>query len=170
MTAFKRQRNLRDILIRAKIPKTEKRNQDRSIKGMKKCHKIYCNACPYIKERKNFKIDTHKKWNINKQVDCNAHNIVYMIECEKDKCKDKYIGETKRTLRSRLADHRGYVNNKHTDKATGAHFNLPGHSVANMKISVIEQVKYKSDLYRKEREDFYIRKFNTYNEGMNRKL
>ena len=78
--------------------------------------------------------------------------------------------QSKQSLRSRLADHRCYFNNKHTDKATGAHFNLPGHSVANMKISVIEQVEYKLDLYRKEREDFYIRKFNTYNEGMNRKV
>ena len=47
---------------------------------------------------------------------------------------------------------------------------MPVHTVANLKISVIEQVRYKSDLYRKEREEFYIRKFNTLNEGMNRKM
>ena len=39
-----------------------------------------------------------------------------------------------------------------------------------MKISVLEQVKINSDLYRKEREEFYIRKFDTLNEGMNRKI
>ena len=97
-------------------------------------------------------------------------NIVYIIECEKDNCDQRYIGETKRTLRSRLAEHRGYVKNKQTDKATGKHFNLPGHTVANLKISVIEQVRYNLDLYRKEREEFYIRKFNTFNDGMNRKI
>ena len=59
---------------------------------------------------------------------------------------------------------------KQREKATGMHFNLPGHSVTNMKVSIIEQVKYNSDLYRKEREDFYIRRFNTYNEGLNRKV
>ena len=137
---------------------------------MKKCYKVYCNACPFIKERKNFQLDTKKVWNINKQVNCNTQNIVYMIECEKENCNERYIGETKRNLRSRLADHRGYVTSKQTDKATGEHFNLPGHSVANLKVSIIEQVKFNSDLYRKEREEFYIRKFNTLYEGMNRKV
>ena len=115
---------------------------------MKKCYKVYCNACPFIKERKNFQLDTKKVWNINKQVNCNTQNIVYMIECEKENCNERYIGETKRNLRSRLADHRGYVTSKQTDKATGEHFNLPGHSVANLKVSIIEQVKFNSDLYR----------------------
>ena len=63
-----------------------------------------------------------------------------------------------------------HVTSKQTDKATGEHFNLPGHSVANLKVSIIEQVKFNSDLYRKEREEFYIRKFNTLYEGMNRKV
>ena len=64
----------------------------------------------------------------------------------------------------------GYVQNKQMDKATGAHFNQPSHDLANMKISVLEQVKINSDLYRKEREEFFIRKFDTLNEGMNRKI
>ena len=96
-------------------------------------------------------------------------NIVYLIECDKDNCRKKYIGETKRTLRKRLAENRGYVQNQILDTATGAHLNLPGHSVTNLKISVIEQVNKQSDLYRKEREEFYIRKLDTYNDGLNRK-
>ena len=95
---------------------------------------------------------------------------IWLIVIRKDVLKNTSIGETKRSLRSRFADHRGYVKGKQTEKATGMHFNLPGHSVTNMKVSIIEQVKYNSDLYRKEREDFYIRRFNTYNEGFNRKL
>ena len=170
LTAFKRQRNLKDILIRAKVPEAIKRNPKRNIKGMIKCNQVYCRACPFIKERKNIKIDSHNAWNINKSVGCISHNIVYIIECDKEGCREKYIGETKRTLRFRLAEHRGYVVNKHTDKATGAHFNSPGHSEANLKISVIDQVKKHSDLYRKEREDFFIRKFNTYNDGLNKKI
>ena len=108
-----------------------------------------------------------KPWNINKTVNCNSMNIVSVIEC--DKCEEKYVGETKRTLRKRLAEHRGYVLNKQLDTATGAHYNSPGHSVANMKISVIEQVKQQSDLYRKEREEYFIRKIDTYHNGLNRK-
>ena len=44
-------------------------------------------------------------------------------------------------LEKRMAKHGGYVQNKNLEQATGAHFNLPGHSVANMKMTVSEQVK-----------------------------
>ena len=77
----------------------------------------------------------------------------------------RYIGETKRHLRYRLAEHRGYIQNKQTEKATGAHFTLPGHSVANLRITVIEQVKKESDIYRQEREKFFINKLNTFYGG-----
>ena len=91
-----------------------------------------------------------------------------MIECEKDKCKQRYIGQTGRLLQFRIADHRGYITNQVTSWATGAHLNLPGHSLADMKFTVIEQVRYNSDLYRRERETYHINKFNTFYQGLNR--
>ena len=50
---------------------------------------------------------------------------------------------------------------------TGRHFNLKGHSLSNMNVTVLENVKKKDIYYRKERESYFIRKFNTYYEGMN---
>ena len=67
-----------------------------------------------------------------------------MIECQKENCKKRYVGETKRSLKYRLAEHRGYVTNQHTDKATGAHFNAEGHSLSDLKIIILEQVKKKT--------------------------
>jgi hypothetical protein len=167
LTAFKRQKNVRDHLIRAQVAKSQPKYQKRELKGMVKCTQN-CTACPYIKEGKSIKINKRTDWKINKKVDCNSYNIVYLIECNKNNCKEKYIGETKRPLKFRLADHRGYIVNKNTNQATGLHFNLPGHSLANLKITVIEQVKKRDEIYRKEREKFYISKFNTYYNGMNR--
>ena len=63
---------------------------------------------------------------------------------------------------------RGYITHKIESQATGAHFNLPGHSLANLKATILEQVKYNDEAYRKERENYYIRQFNTYHEGMNK--
>jgi hypothetical protein len=60
------------------------------------------------------------------------------------------------------------MSSKDTSKATGAHFNKPSHSLANLTVTVLEQVKFKDESYRKEREKYFIRKFNTYNNGMNR--
>ena len=71
-----------------------------------------------------------------------------------------YLGETKWMLKSRLAEHCGYVGNNDTT-ATGHHFNSPGQSIADLSITMIDQVKKNNMLYRKEREELHIRRFNT---------
>ena len=113
------------------------------------------------------KINNNSIWKLNKKLNCESFNIVYLIQCTKDNCRMRYIGESKRPLKFRLADHRGYVVNNH-NTATGAHFNLPGHSVANISVTILEQVKKDDENYRKEREKFFIRKFNTFYNGINR--
>ena len=71
-------------------------------------------------------------------------------------------------LKQRLADQRGYVTNNVTSTPTGEHFNLPGHSLANLYITVIKQTARKKTEYRKERESYLIRKFDTFYNGLNR--
>ena len=91
-----------------------------------------------------------------------------MLECNIEKCGQRYIGESKQSIKHRLAEHRGYIVNNRVDKATGAHFNSPGHSLANMKCTVLDQEKFNDTLYRKEREKCFINKFNTKNRGLKR--
>ena len=167
LTAFKRQRNLRDILIRAKVPPPSENYPKRKLRGMSKCDRN-CTACPYIKPGNKVRIKENTYWNINRHVNCQSFNVIYMIECNKEKCKQKYIGETGRIFKYRLDEHRGYVNTKDDTQATGAHFNQPGHTLANLQATVLELVNKNDEAYRKEREHFYIRKFNTFHEGMNK--
>ena len=91
-----------------------------------------------------------------------------MIECNKENCKLKYIGESERSMKDRLGEHKGYINNNKWKQPTGYHFNMPGHTIANLTITILEKVKKENILYRKEREKYLIRKFNTYYSGMNR--
>ena len=98
---------------------------------------------------------------------CESKNIIYLIQCEK--CKNRYIGESERSLKERISEHKGYIKYNYQDKATGAHFNQKGHTLEHMKVSIIEKVKKQEESYRKERERFFIQKFNTYHQGMNRK-
>ena len=104
-----------------------------------------------------------------RKLDCNSYNVVYAIICKKETCTKVYLGETKRQLKFCLADHRGYVGNNDTT-ATGQHYNSPGHSISDLSITVIEQVKKNNILYRKEREELHIRRFNTLYKGLNRKF
>ena len=133
---------------------------------MRKCGNN-CPSCPYIKEGRKICING-TQWTINKSLNCNSYNVVYSIFCKKENCGKVYIGETKRMLKYRLADHRGYITNQVTTQATGAHFNLPGHSLADLEVTIIEQTTKKNTEYRKEREHYFIRKFNTFYKGINR--
>ena len=135
---------------------------------MKKCNTENCTACPYIREGKSIKVG-QRNWNINTKVDCNSYNVVYLLICNKEKCKENYyIGETKKLFKFRLAQHKGYITNKKLNTATGAHFNLPGHSVSDLSATVLERVKINDTLYRKEREKYLINRLNTYHQGINR--
>ena len=89
-----------------------------------------------------------------------------MKRCSKQCTACPYIleGRNKKINRSNT-----WKINKRLDKATGAHFHLPGHSPADLRCTVLEQGKVNSDLYRKEREKYFINKFDTLNEGLNRK-
>ena len=75
-----------------------------------------------------------------------------MIECDLEKCKQRYIGEAQRILKQyRICEHIGYIKTQKLEMATGAHFNLPGHSLANQKTTILEKVKVNNTQYRKER-------------------
>ena len=89
LTAFKRQKNLRDFLVRAKVPKSPKTHPQRQLKGMKKCGKM-CTACPYIREGRVIKIG-EKEWRIDDKLNCNSYNIIYIITCKKRKLQGKVL-------------------------------------------------------------------------------
>ena len=169
LTAFRRQPNIRSYLIRAKLPRGPERYPKRYQKGMKKCNRQNCLACPFINETKEVNING-EIWKIEKNLNCNSYNVVYAIICKKEGCKETYIGETKRLLKFRLSDHRGYIVNDDISKATGQHFNSRGHSLADLSIAAIEQVKKNNIWYRKQREEFHIRRFNTFHKGLHRKI
>ena len=60
--------------------------------------------------------------------------------------------------------------NKNLAKATGAHYNTPGHSISDVRVPLQEKVSSSDPLIRKEREELFIRKFNTKYMGLNKKL
>ena len=95
---------------------------------------------------------------------------IYMIQCKKYRCEERYIGQTKIIVKFRMAEHRGYITNQVINRATGSHFNLPGHSLADLKFTILEQLKYQYEEYGREREIYFINKFNTFYQGLNREI
>ena len=166
LVSYKRQKNMRESLVRAKVAPER---QPRILRGMKKYGK--CLARSYVKEGKIVlgKSYNCKKfiWKIGRPVSCDSKNVIYMLQCDKDYCKEQYIGMTK-DFRDRVYQHIGYVRNHIKSRTTGAHFNLPGHGMKNMKFTILEKVKSNDPLYARERERLLIRKSNTFLCGLNK--
>ena len=78
------------------------------------------------------------------------------------------MGETLRSLKDRLVEHRDYVKSIFATQATGQHFNKSGHTLSNMTITILEKVAKFEEAYRQEREKILIRKFNSFYRGINR--
>ena len=165
LVSYRRPPNVRDKAIRSKVPPPPPLRPKRVIAGMKKCNR--CPICPFVKEGKAVKAKASKAIvAINKPVDCQTNNAIYCISCKR--CPQQYIGESDRTLQTRFSEHRGYVTNQKLQKATGYHFNLPGHSLADMEVTILEKIFNPDPQFRKAREKMFINEFNTKHKGLNR--
>ena len=91
MVAFRRTTNLRNKLIKSKVPPPPPKRKKRELPGMKKCNKPGCGACPLILEGKEVKsIFNATSVEINCPVNCETQNVVYGIFARK-KTVSKFI-------------------------------------------------------------------------------
>ena len=81
MTGFRRQKNLKEYLIRAIIPNPLAERPERNMKGMTKFG-MQCSACHYIKEGRSIKFN-QSTLNIYRIFHCSNYNIIYLIECNR---------------------------------------------------------------------------------------
>ena len=107
-----------------------------------------------------------KKVEINAQITCQTRNLIYCATCLK--CAQQYIGQTDRTLQERIQEHLGYIRNEKLNQATGEHFNLDGHFIHDMRISVIEKLHKTDRATREIRESMYIQSFHSELDGINK--
>ena len=166
LVAYKRQPNIKDKIIRAKVPDQVSRRPKREIPGMKKC--LNCPICPFVQPGHNVKSTSNNYTvDINTAVTCKTRNMIYCITCKR--CSDQDIGESERSRRERFSERRGYVTNRNLTKATGLHFNQRGHSVSDMSVTIVDKLYSNNENFRKERGKMYINKMQTKYKGMNRK-
>ena len=77
-----------------------------------------------------------------------------------------YVGETGRSLRSRINGHRAGII-KDGQSLRYKHLRLPGHSVADMKVQILEKIYHPSEnpvnirLHRRLRELYWVKELGT---------
>lgn len=167
LCAFRRDRNLCDMIVHQKTAKVVKNNttvkpKTKPRKGCGRncviCQKLYLGEC---------KTKSGRVIRTNEKIHCRSYNVVYAVYCTK--CKHVvYVGETDTKLKDRIQNHLSDIRTKKIyDKPVSIHFNSKGHSIKNFKFSGIE-IPRKSDIeYRKTRESLFIKICNTQQEGIN---
>ena len=109
LVAYRRSKNLRDMLVRSKVTQTRKKAKRET--GFRRCIKV-CSMCIQSKPCKSHECKTNGKvWNITGPIDCQTRNVIYKLSCTK--CNNfLYIGETSRRACERFREHKGYITQK----------------------------------------------------------
>ncbi|XP_060137736.1 uncharacterized protein LOC132593051 isoform X2 [Zootoca vivipara] len=115
--------------------------------GTRACNEPRCQICCHIHPDNIITGPNNIQHTISGLFNCSSSNIVYAIKCQQ--CPSAlYIGQTGQTLRQRINRHKSDIRNH--KKSVREHFNLPGHSIQDLKAAVLLQENFRN---RQERED-----------------
>ena len=126
----RRAKNLRDILVKARLPKHLLIKNPLTIGTTKKdsnyCNKAHCQYCLLLNRSGRIKsVVTNKEYNTRSKVTCRSYNIIYCQCCTV--CGKHYVGQTKRPLVDRLREHIRNINQNTDIHIVDRHFHEPGH-------------------------------------------
>ena len=129
-------------------------------KGFHPCGKARCACCNHaMKSLCAGGLKPASNFLIIQNLTCETENVVYGISCSI--CFSGqifYVGQTSRTLRHRMNQHRSNIACKSVTSVS-SHFLETPHTQANLRVVAIEQVANKSKL--ELREEFWIKKLGT---------
>ena len=180
IAALRQTPNLRSLLCKSKLPMiNENSNNDNKTQGWKNCFnsgksKKPCKVCRFTFENTHQIVPNNTSYvhRIKDNLDCQTKNGIYYWKCTYKACKDnpctEYVGKTKRTFLDRYYNHISYVRQGKLKEPSGKHFNKPGHNLEHMKGLLIERVRSNDPVTLKMREEYYIDKFDTFRNGLNK--
>ena len=136
LIAFRRPRNLKDLLVRAAL-----QPMPREPPGNHPCGAPRCKTCPTLVTSDKFSSHTTgKSFKVKIRASCKSSNAIYLIMCRR--CGQQYVGETGQPLHLRVNGHQFDIAHKRTDESpVSSHFNCGPHTLADMCIMVIERAR-----------------------------
>ena len=169
--AYRHPRNLRDLIVRAKVPPLTDVNSSPIQHGNFRCGTNRCVVCKdHMKEGDTF--TSHSTFHlIRGNITCSicrcriSHllqsmwDCVYLISCRV--CGIQYVGEARTTLKRNFHGHRSTVNTKKLDTPVGQHFYLLNRSITDMILQGIESLGTRPDTVHASREKMWMRRLRT---------
>jgi hypothetical protein len=161
-------RSLKNILMPTCLPE----EKDPRPSGVYKCTATRCTMCNnHLVEGTSFQShQTQEVFEHRTAFTCTSANLIYVLWC--NQCRNtQYVGETMTPLKKRFYQHYQDIR---TNKGTlvTRHFNLPGHTIKDMKVMPIELAHCApaDHARRLTREAFWMTKLRTtYPLGLNTK-
>ena len=156
IAAFRRPRNIRDLLVNARV----KPSPDDTQKGCTKCTSKKCAVCPFIVESHKFtSSSTGESFPITSHAHCKSTWVIYLITCKK--CNKQYVGKTTTSLYTRFTNTKSDIKNRKKNLPIVDHFNSKDHSIADVSLMAIENINNKTDHNIEKRESYWIAKLRT---------
>lgn len=161
MAAFRRPRNLKDMVVRARLDNPLPNG------GFRTCSDKRCLLCKHSEDTDTFRSPvTGRNYKIFGNTSCHTNNCIYLISCKA--CQKQYVGETG-DLRKRINNHRSTIKTKRITEPVGEHFNLDGHKWEDMIVVVIDHNQTWSSTDRKKKEKFWMHRLKSFRpNGMNK--
>ena len=165
---YRRNKNLRDILVHAKIPSAptssdviKQRNTERQ------CIAISCRYCPKLDHSGSILCPRSGRTHPTKtNITCNSNNLIYCIRCKT--CSKLYVGQTKNSIKERFKCHFYSISHpQKSDTTVGRHFSAQGHNgIDDTQILVLDfitapQNTLSAQRLRDETEKMWIHKLST---------
>ena len=182
--AFKRGKNIKELLCRAKLPPVRKvntrgsgvetRNQvTRCNKGL---NRQGCVCCPFITSRPNEVIkfvtihNTGQRIPVEGRINCKTQGgFLYLLWSSKAPAL-QYLGSSMQEPRRRLGAHKSDIENGRMNRAVAKHFHDTNSTVKDLVFVPFKQIRAGSKLILKHFENRAINEYNMIEAGVNKIL
>lgn len=164
--AFRRSANLRDTLTQSRFPTPEPQ------KPMSKpCWTPDCITCDIVEHTKTIKsTSTREEHKICGHNTCNTKNVIYAITCPMPRCRIQYVGETGRSARERIREHKQDIRSRRKDRPVSQHFLDHDLEDTDLRVTILDS-SAKDTNDRRRLEEAWIITLDTYQpRGLNLKL
>ena len=136
-TAFKANRTLRNILVRAKL---QQNDSPPLTLGTHPCGR-QCFCCKYIcsSQSSQSKVKSHhngKTYNSRGSGNCRTSGVVYLLECRV--CHIQYVGQIGNALKTRISNHLSSIRREDDELPVAIHFNSSRHTINDVTVRIID--------------------------------
>ena len=160
IVGFRREKSLKDLLVRAKVPPLTRENGSSA-----SCLGKRCRTCPFIENSISFtSIKKGLTYHIRQPIlNCNSTNVVYLLSCKT--CGVQYVGSCITKFRLIFNNYKS-CNRRHFEQVVPqqslqSHFDTPGHNrISDFSFTLIDQAENEKCLRKRER--FWQYKLETF--------